>query len=136
MADDFDCLRSALADRYSIEREIGSGGMALVYLAEDLKHKRKGMLLPRASLSHSTLRKLVQRTATGNRANVCGIVIDRWCFAVPLSIARVDYRTDYRTIPAMSGDNAVLMSPFARRSYSGSTGKGQLVCEFHVQWSN
>jgi serine/threonine-protein kinase len=34
-------LRSALADRYQIEREIGRGGMATVYLAEDLKHDRK-----------------------------------------------------------------------------------------------
>ncbi|HKV75785.1 MAG TPA: protein kinase [Gemmatimonadales bacterium] len=34
-------LQSALADRYTIERELGSGGMATVYLAEDLKHRRK-----------------------------------------------------------------------------------------------
>jgi serine/threonine-protein kinase len=34
-------LKSALADRYCIEREIGAGGMATVYLAEDLKHRRK-----------------------------------------------------------------------------------------------
>ncbi len=34
-------LTAALADRYTIEREIGAGGMATVYLAEDLKHKRK-----------------------------------------------------------------------------------------------
>src|ERR1044071_3027997 len=33
-------LRSALADRYSIERELGAGGMATVYLARDLKHDR------------------------------------------------------------------------------------------------
>jgi len=33
-------LFSALADRYHIEREIGSGGMATVYLARDLKHDR------------------------------------------------------------------------------------------------
>jgi len=33
-------LSSALADRYVIERELGAGGMATVYLAEDLKHKR------------------------------------------------------------------------------------------------
>jgi serine/threonine-protein kinase len=34
-------LTAALADRYTIERELGAGGMATVYLAEDLKHKRK-----------------------------------------------------------------------------------------------
>jgi len=36
-----DRLRAALADRYRIESEIGSGGMATVYLAQDLKHDRK-----------------------------------------------------------------------------------------------
>ena len=34
-------LNTALAGRYHIERELGAGGMATVYLAEDLKHKRK-----------------------------------------------------------------------------------------------
>src|SRR3954468_24607990 len=33
-------LRGALADRYEIERELGRGGMATVYLARDLKHAR------------------------------------------------------------------------------------------------
>ncbi len=36
-----DRLTAALSDRYHIEREIGQGGMATVYLAQDLKHKRK-----------------------------------------------------------------------------------------------
>jgi serine/threonine-protein kinase len=41
MTDVLDRLRKALADRYTIEREIGSGGMATVYHAQDLKHERQ-----------------------------------------------------------------------------------------------
>jgi serine/threonine protein kinase len=41
VSDVLERLRSALSDRYRIERELGSGGMATVYLAEDLKHHRK-----------------------------------------------------------------------------------------------
>jgi serine/threonine-protein kinase len=33
-------LQSALADRYRVERELGAGGMATVYLAHDLRHER------------------------------------------------------------------------------------------------
>ncbi|MEP7325201.1 MAG: serine/threonine-protein kinase [Gemmatimonadota bacterium] len=41
MADQFERLKAALADRYDLERELGAGGMATVYLAVDLKHHRK-----------------------------------------------------------------------------------------------
>src|SRR6476661_7309068 len=36
-----DSLRDSLRDRYTVERELGRGGMATVYLAHDLKHDRK-----------------------------------------------------------------------------------------------
>ena len=41
MTDTRSHLTTALSDRYRIERELGAGGMATVYLAEDLKHDRK-----------------------------------------------------------------------------------------------
>ena len=40
MPDLLESLREALADRYAVERELGRGGMATVFLAEDLKHHR------------------------------------------------------------------------------------------------
>jgi tRNA A-37 threonylcarbamoyl transferase component Bud32/tetratricopeptide (TPR) repeat protein len=36
-----DRLREAVADRYAVERELGRGGMAVVYLARDLRHERR-----------------------------------------------------------------------------------------------
>ncbi|MEO8636585.1 MAG: protein kinase [Gemmatimonadales bacterium] len=41
MSDPSPRLTAALADRYRLERELGAGGMATVYLAQDLKHDRK-----------------------------------------------------------------------------------------------
>jgi serine/threonine-protein kinase len=57
MTEQLDRLCDALAERYAIERELGRGGMATVYLADDLRHGRKvaiKVLLPEvaASLGH------------------------------------------------------------------------------------
>ena len=68
MIDDLERLKSALADRYLVEREIGSGGMATVYLADDLKHDRKvaiKVLRPdlAASLGHERFHREVKIAA-------------------------------------------------------------------------
>ena len=41
MSDPVARLNAALEGRYAIERELGKGGMATVYVADDLKHERK-----------------------------------------------------------------------------------------------
>ena len=41
MSDAVARLNAALEGRYAIERELGEGGMATVYLADDIKHERK-----------------------------------------------------------------------------------------------
>jgi eukaryotic-like serine/threonine-protein kinase len=41
VADVLDLLRTALEERYAVERLIGEGGMATVYLASDIRHDRK-----------------------------------------------------------------------------------------------
>jgi len=40
LAELLETLREALADRYAVQRELGRGGMATVFLAQDLKHHR------------------------------------------------------------------------------------------------
>lgn len=69
MANLLERLRSALADRYTIEREIGSGGMATVYLAHDLKHERQvavKVLRPELAAALGSERFLREITITAN----------------------------------------------------------------------
>ena len=49
MSDSVFCLSSGLEGRYAIECELGEGGMATVYLADDLHHEH---VHPRRILGH------------------------------------------------------------------------------------
>src|SRR5262245_60364163 len=51
----FDRLKAALADRYTVERKIGAGGMADVYLTHDVRHNRKVAI----KVMHRNLAELV-----------------------------------------------------------------------------
>src|SRR4249919_1046221 len=73
-----DRLSIALADRYRIERELGQGGMATVYLAHDLKHDRKvalKMLHPDLAATIGVDRFLSEIKVTANlqHPNILGL---------------------------------------------------------------
>jgi serine/threonine-protein kinase len=62
-------LTAALADRYRIERELGRGGMATVFLAEDLRHRRRvaiKVLKPELAAVIGAERFLHEITTTAN----------------------------------------------------------------------
>ena len=69
-------LKTALADRYAIEREVGSGGMAVVFLADDLKHGRQVALkVLRPELAHAIgpdrFLTEIQITASLDHPHIC-----------------------------------------------------------------
>ncbi len=69
MTTPLDRLAAALADRYRIERELGAGGMATVYLAEDLKHHREvavKVLRPELAVVLGAERFLAEINVTAN----------------------------------------------------------------------
>jgi serine/threonine-protein kinase len=68
VSDPLACLSSALAERYRLERELGAGGMATVYLAHDLKHNRKVAVKvlrpePAAALGHERFLREIEIAA-------------------------------------------------------------------------
>jgi len=74
----FEILRAALADRYALERKAGEGGMATVYVAQDLKHDRTvaiKVLRPELSASLGTDRFLreIRVAAQLQHAHILGL---------------------------------------------------------------
>ncbi len=69
MSDVAERLAAALADRYRIERQLGAGGMATVYLAQDRKHQRRvaiKVLRPEIAAAIGAERFLREITTTAN----------------------------------------------------------------------
>ena len=72
MSDAITRLNAALEGRYAIERELGEGGMATVYLADDLKHQRKvalKVLKPELAAVVGAERFLAEITTTATRTH-------------------------------------------------------------------
>jgi Tol biopolymer transport system component/tRNA A-37 threonylcarbamoyl transferase component Bud32 len=72
-------LSDALSDRYIIERELGAGGMATVYLAHDLKHDRKvaiKVLRPElaAVIGAERFLKEIKTTANLQHPHILGLI--------------------------------------------------------------
>jgi len=64
MSDPVTRLNAALEGRYRIESELGEGGMATVYLADDIEHERKvalKVLKPELAAVVGTLRRNINR---------------------------------------------------------------------------
>jgi Protein kinase domain len=67
MLDQLDRLKAALVDRYTVEREIGHGGMATVYVAHDARHQREVALkVMRPELAATADRFLREITIAAN----------------------------------------------------------------------
>ena len=70
MTELLDSLKSAVSDRYTIERELGRGGVATVYLAHDFKLNRKvalRVLSPEGAILSDQIKSLDWRARSASR---------------------------------------------------------------------
>jgi tetratricopeptide (TPR) repeat protein/tRNA A-37 threonylcarbamoyl transferase component Bud32 len=79
MTETFERLKAALVDRYTVEREVGRGGMATVFVATDVRHKRQvaiKVLHPdlAASVGHERFLREIEILASLNHPNILGLI--------------------------------------------------------------
>ncbi len=93
-------LAADLRDRYTLERELGRGGMATVYLAQDVKHGRPvalKVLLPELLRDPGSVERLRREAAIAMRLdhpNVCPI----------LGVGETPERRIYLVMPYLAGE--------------------------------
>ncbi len=91
MSDATERLNAALEGRYAIERELGEGGMATVYLADDLKHERKvalKVLKPELAAVVGAERFLAEITTTANLTHPIADPLDRHLSGAILTVLK------------------------------------------------
>jgi serine/threonine-protein kinase len=99
VSEPLDHLNSILADRYRIERELGAGGMATVYLAHDVRHDRKvalKVLKPELAAVIGPARFLAEIKTTANLQNP---------HILPLHDSGVIDGTVYYVMPFVEGES-------------------------------
>jgi serine/threonine-protein kinase len=77
VAEQIDVLREGLAGQYEVDRAVGQGGMATVYLARDLRHERKvaiKVLKPElaASIGHERFLREIKLASQLQHPNILG----------------------------------------------------------------
>src|SRR5688572_17049791 len=99
MATPFERLSATLEGRYRIERELGQGGMATVYLAQDLRHHRKvavKVLRPELAAAVGAERFLTEIRTTANLQHP---------HIIPLFDSGADDGILYYVMPYVSGES-------------------------------
>ena len=94
-------LNAALEGRYRIERELGEGGLAIVYLADELKHERKVALKVLKGRNPKALRSRVECAVRAS---------DRECLfgsisSAPAGLSSVE-KVGFVTLRSISDKNA------------------------------